>query len=643
MAAVDVTDSSIPSAASPISLFLRSREKSKSMRVSPMPVTEDSSIKCQPIDALAEWSANGACLAVVEKDGVRVLNGDSGEQVFSIARPQVQAIALSPKGTYLLTWEKQREAEANVGNLRIWHVATGELTCHWHQKVLGEKAMWPAVRWSVDEEICYRLVTNTVHFFDGQKPSATPTHKLHAEGVAQCSIEPTGAPHHVATFVPQKGSTPATLRLWQYPDFGEGRFLTTRSFFKAESVNFLWNPRGGSLLVHTHTDADMTGKSYMGETGLYFMPLGEKKGTNVTLRKEGPIHDVQWSPLGDEFVVIFGTSPPEACIFNTKCEVIHSFGEMPRNTISWAPHGRFLVLAGFGNMSGELSFYDRKSLNCLGTVDAHMTVNYGWSADSRRFLTAILFPRLRVDNGYRIWSCAGGLLHEERIDELTVASWRPRTASDYPPPDEADIKAHPAASRGSAQPFKASKYVPPGARGGGGGGGRSLAELALQKGVEPGVGGGQSSGRSLSQLSKAMESGGSAALRVGGPIGAETADGASSSRNAAKNKAKKEAAKKKKEAEAAGTGVAAAAALPAASASTGGSGEGEDTEDKLTKKVRNVEKKLRQISELKELRAGGKPLEKNQLDKIEAEAAVNAELEELQQKLKQLGEKGKWR
>ena len=49
-------------------------------------------------------------------------------------------------------------------------------------------------------------------------------------------------------------------------------------------------------------------------------------------------------------------------------EVTHSFGEAPRNTVSWAPHGRFLALAGFGNMSGELSFYDRKTLKCMGTV-----------------------------------------------------------------------------------------------------------------------------------------------------------------------------------------------------------------------------------------------------------------------------------
>ena len=160
---------------------------------------------------------------------------------------------------------------------------------------------------------------------------------------------------------------------------------------------------------------------------------------NVTLRKEGPIHDVQWSPRGDEFVVVFGVSPPEACLFNLKCEVTHSFGEAPRNTISWSPHARFLALAGFGNMSGELSFYDRKSLKCLATVDAHMTVNYGWSADSKYFLTAILFPRLRVDNGYRVWSCNGGLMHEEKLDELTFASWRPVSSKRFAAPTDAEI------------------------------------------------------------------------------------------------------------------------------------------------------------------------------------------------------------
>lgn len=62
--------------------------------------------------------------------------------------------------------------------------------------------------------------------------------------------------------------------------------------------------------------------------------------------------------------------------------------------------------------------------------------------------------------------------------------------------------------------------------------------------------------------------------------------------------------------------------------------------------MRGVEKKMRQIVELKELKAGGKPLEKNQLDKIDAEASVQAELADITAKLERLktaGEAGKWR
>ena len=52
------------------------------MRVTPLPVTEDPTIKCQPVDALSEWSADGHFLAFVEKEGVRVLKADGGAQVF---------------------------------------------------------------------------------------------------------------------------------------------------------------------------------------------------------------------------------------------------------------------------------------------------------------------------------------------------------------------------------------------------------------------------------------------------------------------------------------------------------------------------------------------------------------------------------
>ena len=285
-----------------------------------------------PVQRAEFNSADGRLLAVVEEAAVRVLDAESGAEVMSVPRPQVQALSLSPKGSFLLTWEKLVEGE-KTGNLMVWATATGELVTHYVCKVLGEKSLWPLLKWSDDEAVAYRLVSNEMHFFDGHAPTQQAVHKLRVEGIAKCALAPgVGPEHHVATFVPEKKGAPAVVRLWKHGDYGEGRFLASKSFYKASEVNLMWSPNGDALLIHTHTEVDRSGKSYYGETGLFFMTLVGKV-SNVTLNKEGPIHDVQWSPAGDEFAVVFGFSPSRTALFNSKCEMTFDFGEAPRNTL----------------------------------------------------------------------------------------------------------------------------------------------------------------------------------------------------------------------------------------------------------------------------------------------------------------------
>ncbi|KAL3928787.1 MAG: hypothetical protein SGPRY_002242 [Prymnesium sp.] len=618
-----------------LSLFARGRSEAKVMCGAPK-LAHDERLVCAPLDTLAQYSSDGRLLAVVEKEGVRVLEADGGATVFSQPRPQVQAIQLSPKGTFLLTWEKLLDG-VDEGNLKVWHVRSGAVSAHFKQKVLGEKAAWPAVKWSEDEAIAYRLVTNEVHFFDGSDPSST-THKLRIEGIAQCSLMPGSGPEYtVATFVAEKKGAPAQMRLWKHGDYGEGRhahrhptpspcsarklcrFLASKAFYKAAEVQLLWAPVGGSLLIHTHTEVDTTGSSYYGATGLFAMAANGKV-QNVTLSKAGPIHDVKWSPLGDEFVCVFGSSPPIAALFDKDCKMTHSFGEAPHNTVR-PP----LTSQAAGDVALNcISRASQLHLNCisvwarkLSTVDAHMTVAYEWSPDSRFFLTGILFPRLRVDNGYRVWSCSGGLVYQEKIEELSLVQWRPQPAHLFSPPDETDIAAFkPTAA--TVPSSKGKAYVPPSQRGAtGSGGGRSLSDLAEARGVAAAP-----AGRSLAQLASAVEKGGSAALGNGIPLGAETEE----SKNTAKNRAKREAKKKKAEASAEGSSDAPKADAPSQPAPAAA-----------------TKKKMRQITELKELKVGGKQLEKNQLDKIEQEEAVRKELEDLKLKIETEEKSGMWR
>ena len=58
--------------------------------------------------------------------------------------------------------------------------------------------------------------------------------------------------------------------------------------------------------------------------------------------------------------------------------------------------------------------------------------------------------RLRVDNGYRVWSCNGVLLQEEKLDELSLAAWRPLPCLAFAAPDETAFAKRAAGGGGAA-------------------------------------------------------------------------------------------------------------------------------------------------------------------------------------------------
>jgi len=40
---------------------------------------------------------------------------------------------------------------------------------------------------------------------------------------------------------------------------------------------------------------------------------------------------------------------------------VFDLGSGPHNTVRWSPHGRFVAIAGFGNLPGDLVFYEKKA------------------------------------------------------------------------------------------------------------------------------------------------------------------------------------------------------------------------------------------------------------------------------------------
>lgn len=125
--------------------------------------------------------------------------------------------------------------------------------------------------------------------------------------------------------------------------------------------------------------------------------------------------------------------PAQVTLYDTKAQPIFQFGASHRNTIVWSPHGRFLCVAGFGNLAGEMDFYDILRLKKIGSNTSHCTTAFAWSPDSRYFLTSSLAPRMNVDNHLKIFRYNGdGPVARVDFERAYEVAWMPAQKNVYP-------------------------------------------------------------------------------------------------------------------------------------------------------------------------------------------------------------------
>jgi translation initiation factor 2A len=353
--------------------------------------------------------------------------------------------------------------------------------------------------------------------------------------------------------------------------------ISQKTFFKGDKVQLKWNGLGTALIVLAQTEVDKSNKSYYGETTMYLLSANGSFDARITLDKEGPIHDIAWSPNSTEFGVIYGFMPAKTTIFNHRGVATHSFPIGPRNTIIFSPTGRFVLVAGFGNLAGQIDVYDlEKEYRKVCTIESGNPSLCTWSPDSRYILTATTSPRLRVDNGIKLWHVGGGIMYNEDMEELYNVIWRPTPPGGLPsgqdplhpvPVPHSSALAYLGTVKTPSKPVGA--YRPPGARG-------AMTPLHFKREDEGGVAhsvsngtpsiGPNGFGRARHQVPGAEPAGRAVP-------GASPADEANLSKTAAKNK-KKRNKKAKEDANAAAAGTEGGLAPSARDYGSGSGNEG---------------------------------------------------------------------
>eukprot|EP00903_Cladosiphon_okamuranus_P016168 g14921.t1 len=568
-----------------------------------------------------EWSRDGRFLAAVCSTGVEVVDMTNRTVVGHVDAPGARAVHFSPLGTYLLTWQppsKSVDGERPPGNLVVWSTASWSEALRVSQKQLRRSA-WPSLQWSSDELIAARGLDNDIQIYHGKHLDQGIVARVPCPKLGSFSLAPGTAPYRLATFVPEMKGKPGKIALWSYPVADTP--VASRSSFRAQEATFKWSPDGRAVLCLTSTDVDATGKSYYGSTGLYLMHADGQFDCAIAPAKEGTVQDVQWGPggsnKGNKFVVIAGSMPSTSTLYNIKGEPMFEFGSAHRNTISWSPHGRFLLLAGLGNLAGEMDFWDVNRKKVMGSTSSHCAVAYGWSPDSRWFLTATCAPRMNVDNDVKVFRYDGsGPVVKKEIDVLWDAVWQPAAQGVYPdrpasPGRKGPTAADAAAGKGRTFGEKAAVYRSPGSTG-------SLAALMrAERGVDKAGAGGKKVGRV------------DAARATGAYIpGMAPPEANKPSKNAKKQEAKKRA-KERAEAQKQVEAILAAA--------TGGDEGKEGKEEEKApapvdpaKRAKALSKKIKKLETVKAKKDAGEAINADQTALLESEASLRQELASLQ-------------
>jgi translation initiation factor 2A len=458
------------------------------------------------------FSPNGQYMAIIYKDRISVHDTtQDGKQVKCISGEEgasISNVQFSPMNTFLVTLGKYSPHKTTSGNLVVWKLfpeaedgVYDALSCkillRTKYKASGSESVWPVVQWNDNESICaiWQQEEKSLNFYkygvpkkkEPQQTQQQTQQKEEEEEDIPAQINENEKQFQLVTrfkkpkvlkFKLSSKSTFAIhtfnaqtqqnlVQIYKYPTFKKPTcfisFVAERKDVEVD-VEMKWNKIGSALLVHTTASTDTENENYYGKSQVYFLRANGHFTCQVTLSKSGPVHDVAWSPKGSEFVMVYGFTPAKATLFNESTQVIFEFGTNTRNKCSWSPNGRYLCLAGFGSLTGRMEFWDREKKKMIGQADAKEASVYGWSRDSRLFITATVTPTLRVSNKIQLWKYNGMLLHEQGFDGLYSAVWNHYTPITAAKSENDETDDGEETEKKSAQPQIKEKDRPPSPR-----------------------------------------------------------------------------------------------------------------------------------------------------------------------------------
>ena len=235
------------------------------------------------------------------------------------------------------------------------------------------------------------------------------------------------------------------MKLYQYPNLDN--HVAFRTVMEGEQFSVKISPNGQSAIaIGINNRSDET---YFGSSFAYY--LNSQGQNKMTIKKSGPIHCVEYSKIGDTFVVIAGHVPPDVAVHFDRIGTTYDVGEFSFNSVRFSPFHNLVAFGGFGNFAGAVKVFDTNKRQTVSDGEALYTSEWSWSPCGRLFVTAVLFPKMMVSNEFRIHNHAGQILQTIKMEEFTQCEWVGVQREQPLPRVDAQVAAKP----------QSTTYVPP--------------------------------------------------------------------------------------------------------------------------------------------------------------------------------------
>ncbi len=310
---------------------------------------------------------------------------------------QVCAVNFSQNDKYLTVIQKPTVEK----NLKIFDLSNDCTILNEFRSQTHPNNEWPQIKFSHDNKYIYFHNKLTLEIYDENKNCVNKIENVLGYEDIQFDNK-----HFLvaSTFIlKNKGKKDYNFVLYDFNDLSKPTKVINTSLTDRVKIKVGLDNR--YILVNTIND-NTSNKSYYGQSSIYFFEVSTGRFTKFNL-PEGPIHDFNWCPDGEHFIICAGHLPSTVKYYKKDGTFEKDIVKGNFNTVKISPDSRIVALCGFGSLKGDIEFYSLKDFSLIGRNNFFCCVNFEWAQDSKYILGGVLSTRVKVDNEYRIMKYNG--------------------------------------------------------------------------------------------------------------------------------------------------------------------------------------------------------------------------------------------